>query len=88
MEELTLKQVSHFREPLLKEKDQYSWDPTFHTENYVFLFYKTTYLNEEVNRTLPSQPVRIPWPFSHTMSIFCNAVGLTLPTFFILVSYL
>jgi hypothetical protein len=40
MEELKLIQVSHFRKSLLKEKDQYSWQPTFHTENYVFLFFK------------------------------------------------
>ncbi len=26
-----------------------------------FLFYKTSYLNEEVNRTLPSPTVRVPW---------------------------
>jgi hypothetical protein len=28
---------------------------------YFFLFYKTTYLNEEVNRTEPSPSVRVPW---------------------------
>ncbi len=29
---------------------------------YFFLFHKTAYLNEEVNRTKPSPSVSLPWP--------------------------
>jgi hypothetical protein len=57
------------REALLKGKDQYDQTPcaneflsaTFQTESFFFLFYKTTYLNEEVNHTDPSPSVRLPW---------------------------
>ncbi len=50
------------REALLKRKEKYSWSPctnlfrsaTFHTETIFFLFYKSTYVIEEVNRTDPS----------------------------------
>ncbi len=31
-------------------------------ETIFFFAYKTTYLNEEVNRTEPSSSVRVPWP--------------------------
>ncbi len=30
-------------------------------KNVIFIFYKTSYLNEEVNRTEPSPSVRFPW---------------------------
>jgi hypothetical protein len=50
------------REVLLKGKAQYSWPPCtnqfrstpFYIENIINLFYKTSYLNEEVNCTEPS----------------------------------
>ncbi len=46
---------------LLKGKDQYNWPPctnkfrstAFYSENIIYLFYKTSYLNEEVNCTEP-----------------------------------
>jgi hypothetical protein len=34
----------------------------FYIQIIIFFFYKTTYLNEEVNCTEPSRSVRIPWP--------------------------
>ncbi len=34
----------------------------FSHQNYNFLFYKTTYLNDEVNCTENSPSVRVPWP--------------------------
>ncbi len=57
------------REGLLKEKAQYSRPPcanllrstAFETEIIIYLFYKTTYLIEEVNCTNPSLSVSIPW---------------------------
>jgi hypothetical protein len=56
------------RESLLNGNDQYNLPPC--TKNFrtaalktitIFLFYKTTYLNEEVNCTEFSNSVRIPW---------------------------
>jgi hypothetical protein len=49
------------RELLLKGKALYNWPPcinlcrsaTFYTDTIIFIFYKTTYLNEEVNCTEP-----------------------------------
>jgi hypothetical protein len=57
------------REYLLKGKDQYNWPPctnqfrlpTLSKEIYFFIFYKTRYLNKEVNCTEPSPSVRVPW---------------------------
>jgi len=50
------------REVLLWGKAQYSWPPCtyqfrsarFYTKNIILLFYKTSYLNEEVNCNKPS----------------------------------
>ncbi len=55
------------REALLKGKAQYSWPPCpnwfvsayFYIENIIYLFYKTSYPNEEVNGTEHS--VSVPW---------------------------
>ena len=33
----------------------------FYIENIIYIFYKTSYLDEEVNRTEPSPSVSIPW---------------------------
>jgi len=33
----------------------------FYIENVIYLCYKTSYLNEEVNRTEPSPSVSVPW---------------------------
>ncbi len=49
---------------LLKGKAQYTWTPcvlqfklaAFDIANIINFFYKTSYLNEEVNRTEPSPP--------------------------------
>jgi hypothetical protein len=57
------------RKVLLKGKTQYGWPPCtnrfrsapLYIENIINLFYKTSYLNEEVNCTEPSPLVRIPW---------------------------
>ncbi len=57
------------REVLLKGKAQYSWPPCinqfrsapFYIENIINLFYKTSYLNKEVNCTEPSPLISIPW---------------------------
>jgi len=58
------------REVLLKGKTQYGWPPCtnqfrsapFYIENIINLFYKTSYLNEEVNCIEPSPLVSIPCP--------------------------
>jgi hypothetical protein len=55
-------------EKLLKGKDQYDWPPytnqfistAFYSENILVLFYKTSCLNKEINRTEPSPSVRVP----------------------------
>ena len=55
-------------EVLLKEKVQYGWPPCtnqfrsapFYIENIIHLFYKTSYLNEEVIGTEPSPSANIP----------------------------
>ncbi len=60
-------------EVLLRGKAQYSWPPCtnqfrsapFYIENVMDLFYKTSYLNEEVNCTKPSLLVSIPWFYYH-----------------------
>jgi hypothetical protein len=57
------------REVLVKGKVQYSCPPCtnlfrsapFYIENIISLFYKTSYLNEEVKCTEPSSLVSIPW---------------------------
>jgi hypothetical protein len=38
-----------------------SSDKLLFKRNYIFLFYKTTYSNEEVNCTEPHPSVRVPW---------------------------
>jgi hypothetical protein len=56
-------------ETLLKGKAQYSWPPCtnlfisapFYIENSIYIFNKTSYLNEEVNCTEPSPSVSNPW---------------------------
>ncbi len=61
--------VGSSREVLLKGKAQYGWPPCtnqfrsapFYIENIINLFYKTSYLNEEVNCTEPSPLAIIPW---------------------------
>ncbi len=61
-----------FREPLLKGKALYSRPPctnkfrtaTFDKGNIVLFFNKTSYPNEEVNRTEPSPSVRVPCFFT------------------------
>jgi hypothetical protein len=64
-----IKFYSKAREVLLKGKAQYGWPPStnqfrsapFYIENIIInLFYKTSYLNEEVNCT-DSPLVSIPW---------------------------
>jgi hypothetical protein len=55
---------------LTEGKVQYCWPPctnlftlaAFSIENFVYLFYKTSQLNEEVNCTIPPLSVRFPWP--------------------------
>jgi hypothetical protein len=57
------------RETLLKGKAQYNCPPCtnllrsspFYIENIIYIFNKTSYLNEEVNRIEPSPSVSIPW---------------------------
>ncbi len=52
----------YIMEVLLKGKAEYSWPPCtnlfrldpFYIENIIYLFYKTSYLNEEVKCTEPS----------------------------------
>jgi len=59
---------SYTREPLMKGKAQYSWPPCtnllrlapFYIENIIYICYKTSYLNEEVNGTEPSPSVSVP----------------------------
>jgi len=56
------------RKPLQKGKVHYSWPPCtnlfrsapFYIENIIYIFNKTSYLNEEFNRTEPSHSVSIP----------------------------
>jgi len=56
------------REPLLEGTDHYGWPPcanqlrsvSFDIAIIIFLFYKTAYLNEEVNRTEPFPSVSVP----------------------------
>jgi len=52
------------KESLPKGKAQYNWPPWFDELLLIlqtlWFFYRTSYLNEEVNRTKPSRPVRIP----------------------------
>ncbi len=56
------------REVLLKGKDQYSWPPCtnkfrsapFNIEKIINIFYKTSYLNEEVNCTENSRHLVFP----------------------------
>jgi hypothetical protein len=60
------------KEVLLKGKAQYSWLPCtnllrlapFYIVKFFHLFYKTSYLNEEVNCIDPSRSVSTPWGFS------------------------
>ena len=62
--------ISQSREVLLKGKDRHSWPPCtnkfrsapFKNENIIDVFYKTSYLDEEVNRTEPSPSVSFPCP--------------------------
>jgi hypothetical protein len=44
----------------------------FYKENYIYFFYKTSYLNEEVNRTEPFPLVRIPWLEASHIKCFKN----------------
>jgi len=52
----------------MKGKDQYSWTPrtslfrsaAFHTQTIYFLFYKTTYVDEDVNWIDRSPSLRFP----------------------------
>ncbi len=54
--------VGSTKETLLKGKVQYTWPPCtnlyksahFYIKNIIYIFNKTSYLNEEVNRTEPS----------------------------------
>ncbi len=54
---------------VLKGKAQYTWSPCtnlfrsapFYIEHIIYIFNKTTYLNEDVNRTDSSPSVSIPW---------------------------
>jgi hypothetical protein len=56
------------KETLLKGKAQYSWPPCtnlfrsapFYIENIIYIFNKTSYLNEEVNCTKPSPQLAFP----------------------------
>ncbi len=41
-----------------------SSDQLFFNENIIYFFYKTSFLNEEVNRTEPSLQFSVPWPES------------------------
>ncbi len=49
------------REPLLKGKAQYYWPPCIASFDQL-IFYKTSYLNEEVNCTKPFPSVSVPCP--------------------------
>ncbi len=57
------------RETLLKGKAKYSWPPCanlfssapFDIENIIYIFNKTSYINEEVDSTDPSPSVSIHW---------------------------
>jgi hypothetical protein len=51
-------------EPLLNGKAKYHLPPCinlFSVDTSIYVFYKTSYLNEEVNRTEPSPLVSVPW---------------------------
>jgi hypothetical protein len=56
------------RDSFVKGKDQYDRPPctdllrttAFNTENIIFLFYKTSYLDKEVKCTEPSLSVKVP----------------------------
>jgi len=60
------------REPLIKGRAEHSWSPCankfksvhFHTDYFIYLCYKTSYLNEEVNCTEPYPSVGVPWTMS------------------------
>ncbi len=71
---------SQSRESLLNGKALVQFDLLevqinyFSNWNYIFLFYKTTYLNEEVNCTGPSLTVRVPWPIHF---LFICQVGMS-----------
>ncbi len=75
------------REPLLKgKKTQYCWLPCtskfwsahFYIENILYLFYKPSYLNEEVNCTEPSLLSKgsLDW-----LKVFCNCWAMWITTF-------
>jgi hypothetical protein len=69
MVNMSLEFISVAREVLLNGKAQYSWPPStkyftsdpFHIENIIYVFYKTSYLNEEVNCTELFSSVSITW---------------------------
>jgi hypothetical protein len=57
------------RKPLVNGKVKYDWPPcinkfrsvAFYSENIIYLWYKTSYLYEEVNCTEPSLSISVPW---------------------------
>jgi hypothetical protein len=51
---------------------------SFSVENNIFIYYKTSYLNEEANCTVPFPSVSIPW---HFVSIFFVSKFLKPPFF-------
>ncbi len=63
-----LSKQKYYQEVFVRDKAQYHWPPCANwfisapscTENSIYLFYKTSYLNEEVNCTEPSTSVSIP----------------------------
>ncbi len=70
-----------YREPLLKGKAQYSWAPCtnkfrsggFHIENIIYLWYKTSYLNEEVNCIEPSPSARVPGHLYYFLNVVASS---------------
>ncbi len=76
------------KETLLKGKALYSWPPNtnlyrsapFYIENIIYIFNKTSYLNEEVNCTEPSPSVSVPWPKHQLTALYCQKGFVDLPT--------
>ncbi len=70
-------------EVLLKGKAKYGsppctnyfWSAPIYIENIFLLYNKTSYLNEEVNRTEPSASVSVPWSGILVTKVFHQIQG-------------
>jgi len=70
------------REPFLKGKAPYSWPSNsywFINANIIYFFTKTSYLNEEVNRTEPSTSVSVPCCILSMWSTFLAPIQRWVP---------